>query len=268
VGVPHPPADQADLYVLGALSATERADFEAHLALCAACAAEVRALMPVADALGSLGSDGPPPAAARGRLMAAVGRDRARTPAAAWLALAAALVVAAGSAIAAVQLRARTTGLEQAVRDAVARAEISERRAADMRRAVDRSASMLAVMLAPDVARVELAGQPAAPSASARAYWSRARGLVIHAANLPPLPAGRTYQLWVLTSQPAPISAGLLKPDDTGAASGVFDTPPDIPTPTAMAVTIEPEGGVPSPTGDKYLVGVAHEVAAGRRVRS
>jgi hypothetical protein len=50
----------------------------------------------------------------------------------------------------------------------------------------------------------------------------------------------------------------LLRPDANGSASAVFSTPPDIPAPTAMAVTIEPDGGVPSPTGDKYLVGVAH----------
>ena len=40
--------------------------------------------------------------------------------------------------------------------------------------------------------------------------------------------------------------------------SAIFNTPPDIPKPVAMAVTLEPEGGVPSPTGDKYLVGVAN----------
>jgi hypothetical protein len=26
----------------------------------------------------------------------------------------------------------------------------------------------------------------------------------------------------------------------------------------AMAVTIEPDGGVPAPTGDKYLIGLAN----------
>ena len=36
----------------------------------------------------------------------------------------------------------------------------------------------------------------------------------------------------------------------------MFNTPQDIPQPVAMAVTIEPAGGVPAPTGDKYLVGV------------
>ena len=42
------------------------------------------------------------------------------------------------------------------------------------------------------------------------------------------------------------------------SVTAFFATPPDIPPPVAMAVTIEPEGGVPAPTGDKYLVGAAH----------
>ena len=76
---------------------------------------------------------------------------------------------------------------------------------------------------APDTARVDLAGQPAAPSASARAFWSRSRGLVFTASNLPALPEGRVYQLWVLTGQPAPISAGLLTPDRDGRVPPVRD---------------------------------------------
>jgi hypothetical protein len=38
----------------------------------------------------------------------------------------------------------------------------------------------------------------------------------------------------------------------------MIETPTDIPKPIGMAVTLEPEGGVPSPTGDKYLVGLAN----------
>jgi hypothetical protein len=33
-------------------------------------------------------------------------------------------------------------------------------------------------------------------------------------------------------------------------------TPPDIAPPVAVAVTLEPSGGVPAPTGEKYLVGM------------
>ena len=41
----------AAAYVLGALEPDERRAFEAHVAECATCAEEVRALRPVADAL-------------------------------------------------------------------------------------------------------------------------------------------------------------------------------------------------------------------------
>ena len=63
------------------------------------------------------------------------------------------------------------------------------------------------------------------------------------------------YQVWVVTGQ-APVSAGLLTPGpDRRGAQTFFNTPPDIPAPAAVAVTIEPAGGVPAPTGDMYLVG-------------
>ena len=114
--------------------------------------------------------------------------------------------------------------------------------------------SALAVLTAGDLARIELAGQREAPRASARALWSRSRGMVFTANNLPPLPAGQVYQLWVVTAV-APISAGLLTPDPSGATTAYFMTPPDIPAPQAIAVTVERAGGVPAPTGPRYLIG-------------
>jgi anti-sigma-K factor RskA len=224
-------------YVLGALSAEERSAFEVHLASCSRCTAEVRALRPVTDALGQGSRPIDPPPGARASLAHAIAaadatRDSAPPRAAwpAWLAIAAtlALVVGAGSYA------------------------INARRESDRHRLVN------SVLAAPDLARIDLAGQPAAPSATARAYWSRSNGLVLLASNLPPLPAGRTYQLWVLTAEPAPISAGLLQPDRDGHASMTVVTPVNMPAPVAMAVTIEPAGGVPLPTGDKYLVGPAN----------
>jgi anti-sigma-K factor RskA len=124
----------------------------------------------------------------------------------------------------------------------------------DAQRTAAGALASVAVLTAPDVARVDLAGQPMAPQASARAFWSRSRGMVFTASNLPPLPAGRTYQLWVVTAE-KPVSAGFLAPDASGNVSETFNTPPDIPQPVAIAVTIEPAGGVPAPTGDRYLVG-------------
>jgi anti-sigma-K factor RskA len=69
------------------------------------------------------------------------------------------------------------------------------------------------------------------------------RGLVSMQA-LPPPPAGHDYQLWVLDpGAPAPISAGLL------TDSRSFSTKPVTSATPGFAVSLEPAGGVPEPTG-------------------
>ena len=59
-----------------------------------------------------------------------------------------------------------------------------------------------------------------------------------------------------MTTAPAPMSAGLIEPDASGRVNVVFSTPSDIPPPQAVAVTLEPAGGRPAPTGPKVLVGL------------
>jgi anti-sigma-K factor RskA len=220
-------------YVLGALDGADRQAFEAHMAGCAVCTAEVRNLQAAADAIGQSSAAAEPSRGVRAALLQKLSPEARPIPATrrqglrSWLPLAAAVLLATGAAWYVTQVV----------------------------RGTERDRLVAAVLAAPDLARIDLAGQPAAPSAAARAYWSRSRGLVLTASNLPQLPAGRTYQLWVLTKEPAPMSAGLLKPDRDGRATMTVVTPVDMPAPVAMAVTIEPEGGVPAPTGDKYLVG-------------
>ena len=172
-----------------------------------------------------------------------------------WLAAAAALVVAIGTGMYALQLRNR-------VEEAEARAFAAGREVTEMRRVLDQSQEQTrtlrmqaAVLIAPDMARIDLAGQQPAPKAAARAFWSRSRGMVFAATSLPQLPRGKVYQLWVVASGVNPISAGLLAPDAQGQVNAHFVTPPDIPVPVALAVTLEPEGGVPQPTGEKVLIG-------------
>lgn len=245
--------DQAPSYVLGALTLEEQRAFEAHLAECDLCAVAVRSLTPVAAALASLVPPAEPAATVRVRLLAALPKPSRSYGA--WLAAAASVAVAVALGGYAAQLRGRVATLEARLRETTARAEASERRMADVRRTAFEAQSEVAVLAAPDLARIDLAGQPAAPGASARAFWSRSHGLVFTASNLPAPPPGHAYQLWVLTKQPAPISVGMVKPDASGRVRVQFGTPQDLPAPTAMAVTLEPEGGVPAPTGEAYLVG-------------
>ena len=214
---------------------------------------------PILQGLGQAVPQVDPPIALRARVLESVGtRPPARlttTRPVAWqFATAASLALAAGLTLYTGQLRGRVSLLEGELRDTRARADAADQRTTEVQRTAAGAQSAVAVLTAPDAARVDLAGQPAAPQASARAFWSRSRGMVFTAANLPPLPAGRTYQLWVVTAQAA-LSAGLLAPDAQGSVNATFSTPPDIPQPVAMAVTIEPAGGVPAPTGERYLVG-------------
>lgn len=253
---------QAGAYVLGSLDHDERLAFEAHLAGCGECATEVQELQQVADALAHGVPQRTPRSELRQRVLQSYGRGSS-SPAVSrhgigqvtrWLPLAATLVLAIGLGAYAFRLQARVADLEAGLEEAIVQASAAERAVADARRVSGELQSAMGVLAAPDLVRIDLTGQAVAPQASARALWSRARGMVFTASNLPALPVGRVYQVWVVTAQ-APISAGLLTPDPAGAGQTFFSTPPDIPPPAAVAVTIEPAGGVPAPTGDMYLVG-------------
>lgn len=233
--------DAAGAYVLGCLDDEERAAFEWHVAGCDECAAEVRAFRRVATALAeSVPGQAPPPELRSGMLRSVTARAPFARPARvsrAWLPLAAAMVIAVGAALFALTLQRRGAALEE-----------------DARQLNSALQSSMAVLAAPDLVRIELFGQPPAPSATGRALWSRARGMVFMSSALPPPPSGRIYQIWVVT-EPGPISAGLLDADLAAGARAFFATPPDIPSPIAVAVTIEPAGGVPAPTGPAVLAG-------------
>ena len=223
----------AAAYVLDSLEPDERAAFEAHLAGCNECAGEVRSLLGVTGALARTVPQRTPRPELREKVLRSIpnlvhdkpSRMPGRTVLK-WLPVAAALALALGLGVYALVLQSRLVDAQSA----------------------------LAVLVAPDVARIDLAGQPVAPLARARALWSRNRGMIFSVSNLPAAPEGRVYQVWVVTAN-TPVSAGLLTPDASGSGSAYFDTAPDIPPPVAVAVTLEPAGGVPAPTGERYLIG-------------
>jgi anti-sigma-K factor RskA len=257
------------LYALGALPADERVLFEQHLATCDECQRELRALAVVVDVLPYAVPQIDPPPALRGRVLAAVGEGASHVAApgpisprrpfamAAWLSAAALLVMAIGLGAYSVSLRQRVGSLEALLREAMSRLDRTEQQLASATRDADRAQLRLAVLTAPDMKQVDLAGQSPAPRAAGRAFLSRSNGLLFAASQLPPLPAGRTYQVWFLTPG-SPVSAGLIEPDQNGRATAAFDVPSAAAAPTGVAVSIEPSGGVAAPTGAIYLAGPLH----------
>jgi anti-sigma-K factor RskA len=61
--------------------------------------------------------------------------------------------------------------------------------------------------------------------------------------------------VWLLTGG-KPVSVGLLPADGATGRTVVFSPPSDALQPSGVAVSEEPEGGVPQPTGAIYLVGL------------
>jgi len=242
----------AGAYVLGALDPGDLARFEAHLAGCAACQADVRSFRPVVDALARTAESKHPSAALRARVLEAPRPSSIarRQPVLPWFLAAAAVLTLAVLTPYTVQLRNRTRELMIAVRDLTARLGDTDRQLVAVRGEVS-------LLTAPDVKRVDLRGQPTAPQAGARAFWSRSRGVYFVASNLPPLPAGKDYQLWFVTAS-GPVSAAVFQPDQRGDAALIGSVQAGMGEPNLMAVTLEPAGGVPAPTGAFYLVGPAN----------
>jgi anti-sigma-K factor RskA len=107
----------------------------------------------------------------------------------------------------------------------------------------------------PNVRYVSLAGLKPTPEANAWLLWNPTtrQGLLL-ARGLPAPPAGHAYEIWALAGA-QPVPAGVFGVDASGRA--LFRLPP-LPadhTFDAFAVTLEPAGGVPKPTGPMHLHG-------------
>jgi anti-sigma-K factor RskA len=104
---------------------------------------------------------------------------------------------------------------------------------------------------------VTLGGQAVAPQSFAKVYWNKdTKVTYIDAAGLPKPPKGKVYQVWALQLSPVltPTSIGLLS-DFEGNSQKIFEVE-NTGYAEAFGITLEPEGGSPSPTMNQlYTLG-------------
>ncbi len=101
------------------------------------------------------------------------------------------------------------------------------------------------------------AANPSSPAAAMVAYDPDQNTGTLAVKNLPPPPAGRDYQLWIIDrSAGRPLSAGTFKTQPDGTAKIRFSAPPEAHARgEQFAISVEAEGGKPSPEGPVFLAG-------------
>jgi anti-sigma-K factor RskA len=78
--------------------------------------------------------------------------------------------------------------------------------------------------------------------------------LSVFAWHLPPAPAGKTYQVWLIDPQEDRTSGGFLIPENNQPfVMAVLKSPQPLMSFVGLGVTLEPAGGSPKPTGPRIL---------------
>jgi anti-sigma-K factor RskA len=255
-------ANLAWIEALGALDTADRARLAAHLREgCAECLGALRGGSDVVAQLAHLFAPAQPSAALRARLARASERrapapaHSARPPrrvrigsAASWVAVAVAAVFGGWAWRENAALRgqlARERSVADASRAALAR---ETQRADELAREHRELNELLLAVAARDARELALRGDGAA---AARAFLS-GEHLVLFVHALPSAPPGMTYQAWTIENG-APRSAGLFDTDASGHARHRADLSRAAAAGALIAVTLEPAGGVPQPTGRVVL---------------
>ncbi|HEV8383000.1 MAG TPA: anti-sigma factor [Gemmatimonadales bacterium] len=221
-------------YALGSLDREERTELERHLETCASCRAEVQSFREVSGLLALSVAPAAPPPMLRQRVLRTARKVRSIP----WLAAAAVVLAILGG-----------LGYWRATNEA----RVLRTRLDVAQSQLDSTKYVVAALLDSSVAITDLAATGKAPSM--RLYWNRARNIVVALAfDLPPAPAGRTYQLWAIEKGRAPVSVGIFNTSPTGRAIVTLQMPAGV-RPDISAVTQEPAGGSPQPTQQPFLVG-------------
>jgi anti-sigma-K factor RskA len=104
----------------------------------------------------------------------------------------------------------------------------------------------------PRVTIYTVSGTKDAPNASGEVvYVPQNNTAFLTVRNLPAAPAGRAYQVWFVPQGGQPVDAGLLAPAPSQAATRLQA---DLGQYQAIAVSVEPTGGSPQPTGPIVLL--------------
>ena len=256
-------------YALGALDGDDLRELEEHLAGgCEECRPQLALWVGDLEELAATIEPVQPSEVTRTRVLRLAGAGggaaapapaslpaTVRTPA--WMKIAALLLLALAVWGLAGQARmAREVHALAEERDRLSRqVETLSQEVGRIRSESQRAELALSVLAAPGVQSVALAGLGPTPQAAGRTYVNpRSGDALFYAFGLPTLPEDKTYELWFFAGG-KPVAAGTFGVDPRGTGSVRVERRIDPAQIQAWAVTIEPAGGLPQPSGAVVLKG-------------
>jgi anti-sigma-K factor RskA len=284
-------------HALDALEAAEARELETHLATCAECRRELAAWQDVSASLVYAAPLAEPSAEVRSRILESVRAEgakpssgvaakengKAKAGAAissrkesnvvpfekpaerrAWSAASMAGALAASLAFVAligalVLLWNRNARMEREMARVTEQLEQAQVELRNQRQTIAREREARELISAPEARIMTLSGTEMATRARAKFVYDRTTGrAMLMADDLPPAPAGKAYQLWFIAEGKPPMPGHVFNTDAAGHAEMQDQLPEEARGSTLVfAVTLEPSGGVPAPTGAMYLKSAA-----------
>jgi len=225
--------DMLELYALGLLDPEEKREIDEHLrGACEPCNRGLKdALAMNAMVMGSVAS-APPPRRLKRRVLAGVGIEPKRWG---WLGLLATAAMVVVAMWLGVQERERSRDLADARQSIL---QITSER--------DRLEQALSYLDEPETKQVNFGGAPRPPRG--KVFVNSRKGVLIVVSNLPKLPAGKAFEMWLIPKGGSPRPAGVFQPSRDGSGMNFISGPVDIASLGAVAVSIEPASGSNTPT--------------------
>lgn len=121
----------------------------------------------------------------------------------------------------------------------------------ELRQRADYSEALAANYRNPDVKIVKMPGLEKTPDSEVTAFWNQKTNEVqLDIQNLLDPPVGKQYQLWTIV-EGKPVDMGMIDDDFRGR---ILKMKPSSPNAVAFAITLEDDGGKPSPTMEEMVV--------------
>ena len=251
----HVNPEDLDLSALGALDGEEQQALEAHVRACPACAQALEAARRRIALLGLTVEPAAPAPAVREALLRRVRAERVKAAPApqrrslAWLTPAFGVAAVVFAALAAA-IWMKDLRDNRRIHELEGQLALVQSRSLQVAHAAETTDKLLEW---PGTRRVALMPMPGMGNGHGGVLYNEKMGMVACAGWLPAPPAGKTYQLWLVPMQGKPMPLHTF-------GSGEWTEPMAMQITPGMeaktfAVTEEPEGGMPWPTGPKVLEG-------------